>query len=53
MSWVYDEDGCYRQEPDVIEPAEPIPEIPPECWNDRPISGVTCMEAVRSLCGGR
>jgi hypothetical protein len=47
MSVVFiEEDDCVICEP------ESKPEIPPECWNDRPISGEACMQAVRSMCKG-
>ena len=29
---------------------EDEPEVPPECWNPRPISAERCMQAVRAMC---
>jgi hypothetical protein len=47
MSVVFiEEDDCVICEPE----AEKKPEVPPKCWNDRPISGEACMAAVRSMC---
>jgi hypothetical protein len=49
MSVVFIEDGDYV----ICEPeAEKKPEVPPECWNDRPISAEACMAAVRAMCKG-
>ena len=36
---------------EVIE-AQPMPELPAECWNGEKPDGARCMNAVRSLCGG-
>jgi hypothetical protein len=41
-------DGSYIFGPED-EPAKG-PEIPPEVWNDRPISKEACMAAVRAMC---
>ena len=38
--------------PEVIEPAQPMPELPAECWNETKPDGTRCMAATRSLCGG-
>jgi hypothetical protein len=49
MSVVFiEEDDCVICEPE----AEKKPEVPPECWNDRPISGEACMQAVRLMSKG-
>jgi hypothetical protein len=49
MSVVFiEEDDCVICEPE----AEKKPEVPPECWNDRPISGEVCMQAVRQMSKG-
>lgn len=37
---------------EVIEPAQPVPELPAECWNGTKPDGTRCMAATRSLCGG-
>lgn len=36
--------------PEVI---EPLPDLPAEVWNTRPVDAVRCMDAVRAMCGGR
>jgi hypothetical protein len=48
-------DGTYYWswgEVEEVEPAKPIPEIPPECWNDRPIDAQRCLDAMRAMCKG-
>lgn len=37
---------------DAEEEPEPGPEVPPPCWDERPIDGAKAMEAVRLACGG-
>lgn len=37
---------------EVIEPAQPVPELPAECWNGTKPDGARCVAATRSLCGG-
>ena len=32
--------------------AQPIPELPAECWNAEKPDGARCVQATRSLCGG-
>ena len=41
------------EEVEVIEPApppEPMPDIPPECHNTRPINPQLCIDAMRAMC---
>lgn len=33
-----------------VEPAKPIPEIPPPVWDSRPIDAQRCMDAIHALC---
>lgn len=35
----------------VEEPAAPMPEIPPPCWDDRTIDAGACWRATKALCG--
>jgi hypothetical protein len=34
------------------QPAQPIPEVRPEVWNDTPVDPALAMDAVRALCKG-
>lgn len=34
-----------------LEAAKPPPEVPPPCWDNRPIDCDRAMEAVRAMCG--
>ncbi len=36
--------------PVVVE--KPKPEVPPPCWDERPIDGARAMQEIRVLCGG-
>lgn len=37
-------------EPPGVEVVEG-PEVPPECWQTKPVDGDRCMAAVRAMCG--
>lgn len=48
-------DGTYYWsyvEVEEIQPAQPIPEIPPPCWDERPIDAQRCLDAMRAMCKG-
>lgn len=34
-----------------LEAAKPPPEVPPPCWDNRPICPLACADATRALCG--
>lgn len=45
------EDDCWTitAEPEVIEPAQPVPELPAEVWHTTEADGDARMRAVRAL----
>jgi hypothetical protein len=47
LIYEYDDMGT----PVVIEPARPIPEVPPPVWDSRPIDPGRCVAATKALCG--
>lgn len=36
-----------------LEAAIPPPEVPPPCWDGRPIDADRCHEATRAMCAGQ
>lgn len=57
QTWAFSGNGMYLVAAEVdgelvvvTKEVEPGPEIPPEVWNDRPISKEACMAAVRAMC---
>lgn len=37
---------------EIVEPAQPIPELPAEVWHTTEADGDARMRAIRALCGG-
>lgn len=53
VEWVAFDDGSEGDFVFAIQP-EPVkgPEVPPPCWDARPVSADAAMKATRALCGG-
>jgi hypothetical protein len=50
----FHEDGSIEQryvsEEEMYEPVKAGPQVPPECWNSRPVDADRCMSAIREMC---
>jgi hypothetical protein len=47
------DDGSYEHRYVPFEdpcPAPSGPQVPPECWNSRPVDADRCMSAIRDMC---
>lgn len=52
VEWVSFDDGYEADFMVTVEPAKPPPEIPPPCWDARPIDADRAIAAVRDMARG-